>query len=192
MRESGIKVTKEEAADLRGIWIDTFTEMKEHFKRVPMAKDKNERYEEDDIEYDEASKALGNYAVETITGFKRSRGRESAICNSDFQNPVAHMAKEALWNLHLAGLGPNLVNFVHDEVDYVLWPEQVKSIVPIVERLWLEPGRRVFPNVKLKCETTLSLYWDKAGVEFNKLEWNGNIPILSRPKFVEEAYAKRQ
>jgi hypothetical protein len=60
--------------------------------------------------------------------------------------------------------------------------------VPEVEKLWLEPGQRFFPDVKLKCETTLSLYWDKAGVEFDKVEWNSDgTPILDVPKFVKKA-----
>ena len=54
-----------------------------------------------------------------------------------------------------------------DEVDYWLYPQEVKQLVPLVEQLWLEPGRRIFPDVKLKCESSLSLYWDKGGVEWN-------------------------
>ena len=36
--------------------------------------------------------------------------------NTDFQNPVAHLAKEALWNLEMAGLGNRMLNFVHESI----------------------------------------------------------------------------
>ena len=80
-----------------------------------------------------------------------------------------------------------------DEIDYWLYPQEVKQIVPLVEQLWLEPGSRVFPDVKLKCESSLSLYWDKEGVEFSKVEWNSKgLPILDVPEFVKKLKGEKQ
>ena len=79
-----------------------------------------------------------------------------------------------------------------NEADYWAYPNEVRQLAPIVERLWLEPGRRVFPHVKLKCETSLSLYWDKGGVELKDVEWDANgEPILELPPFVQQAYAAK-
>lgn len=201
LRESGIKVTLEEASELRNVWLYTFSEMQQHFAKVPMKNDPYARYginedAEDDLDDDpmkDKRKDRKLYEVTTITGFKRSRAVENAAMNTEFQNPVAHLAKEALWNLELAGLGPRLLNFCHDEVDYWAYPSEIKQLVPIVEKLWLEPGKRVFPHVMLKCETSLSLYWDKGGVEFSELEWDANgEPILEMPEFVKKAYESAQ
>lgn len=186
-----------EAASLRTAWLSTFTEMNMHFdSKKPIKHDPYARYgyntEEDDSLDDDPFKEKRTtqplYNVVTTTGFRRGRAVGSAACNTEFQNPVAHMAKEGMWNFELAGLGDRLLLMCHDEVDYWLWPHEVKQIVPLVEQLWLEPGQRVLPHVKLKCETTLSLYWDKAGVEFGDVEWDANgCPILEVPDFVKKA-----
>ena len=50
----------------------------------------------------------------------------------------------------------------------------------------------MFPHVMLKCETSLSLYWDKGGVELKDVEWAANgEPILEPPPFVQQAYAAK-
>jgi len=51
----------------------------------------------------------------------------------------------------------------------------------------LEPGSRVFPDVKLKCESSLSLHWDKGGTEWGDLKWDEQgLPILEEPDFVKQ------
>ena len=80
-----------------------------------------------------------------------------------------------------------------DEVDYWLYPQEIKQMVPVIEKLWLEPRQRVFPHVKLKCETSLSLYWDKGGVEFPDVEWNDDgTPKLEVPEFVKQVHQKEK
>lgn len=203
LRESGIKATLQEAFQLREAWLRTFKEMNLHFARTPLRQDPKERYawipaSDDDISTEnndpKADKRKGRqlYEVTTITGFKRNRTVINSCLNTEFQNPVAHLAKEALWNFERAGLGNRLLCFVHDEADYWAYPSEIRQLAPIVERLWLEPGSRVFPHVKLKCETSLSLYWDKGGVELKDVEWAANgEPILEPPPFVQQAYAAK-
>ena len=199
LRESGVKVTMQEADELRRTWLAAFPEMKLHMDRQPIKKDPYERYawQPGEGEYDnfdddpKAEKRKGRdlYFVETITGFRRNRVTYNSCLNTEFQNPVAHLAKESMWNLERAGLGPRLLNMVHDEIDYWLWPHEVKRMVPIIEQLWLEPSQRVFPLVTLKCETTLSLYWDKGGVDFPDVQWDENdCPVLDTPEYVKKAY----
>ena len=125
LRENGLKVTKKEAEDLLNCWLSTFPEMNEHFNsRPPIRRDKWARYgvvtEEgeggglDDDPFKEKRKTRQLYKAVTITGFVRNRATQNAACNCDFQNPVAHLAKEALWNLECAGLGDRLFCFVHE------------------------------------------------------------------------------
>lgn len=118
LRTQGVKVTRQEAAKLRTAWLNTFPEMNYHFEsKTPVKKDPNERYrqeqDEEEIDKDDTGE---RYIVKTITGFVRNRATINAACNTDFQNPVAHVAKEALWNLEEFGLGPRLLNFVHNVV----------------------------------------------------------------------------
>ena len=125
LRENGLKVTRKEAEDLLNCWLSTFPEMQYHFNSRPVIKnDPYSRYgigsapgEEgggfDDDPFKEKRKTRKLYRAQTITGFVRNRATQNAACNCDFQNPVAHLAKEALWNLEMAGLGDRLFCFVH-------------------------------------------------------------------------------
>lgn len=206
LRENGLKVTRKEAEDLLNCWLSTFPEMKYHFNsRQPLKKDPYERYginveagetvddELDNDPFKDKRKNRQLFRAKTITGFVRNRATANAACNCDFQNPVAHLAKEALWNLECAGIGDRALAFIHDEIDYWLWPQEVKTIVPLVEQLWLEPGKRVFPDVKLKCESSLSLHWDKGGVEFPDVQWDENgCPILEEPDFVKQVKGEQK
>ena len=125
LRENGLKVTRKEAEDLLNCWLSTFPEMNFHFNsREPIRNDPYARYgihtEQDEREelkedpFAEKRKTRKLYRAQTITGFVRNRATQNAACNCDFQNPVAHVAKEALWNLECAGLGDRLFCFVHN------------------------------------------------------------------------------
>ena len=128
LRENGLNVTRKEAEDLLNCWLSTFPEMKQHFNsRPPIKFDPYARYgyenEDGDLEggldddpFKEKRKTRKLYKAQTITGFIRNRATQNAACNCDFQNPVAHLAKEALWNLEMAGLGDRLFCFVHNQL----------------------------------------------------------------------------
>ena len=124
LRENGLKVTRKEAEDLLNCWLSTFPEMNEHFNSRPAIKfDPYARYgikteigegvELEEDPFKEKRKTRKLFRAQTITGFVRNRATQNAACNCDFQNPVAHLAKEALWNLESAGLGDRLFCFVH-------------------------------------------------------------------------------
>lgn len=125
LRECGIKATLQEAFQLRETWLRTFKEMNLHFARTPLRQDPRERYawipaSDDDTSTEDndpkADKRKGRqlYEVTTITGFRRNRTVINSCLNTEFQNPVAHLAKEALWNFERTGLGNRLLNFVHE------------------------------------------------------------------------------
>lgn len=121
LRECGIKATLQEAFQLRETWLRTFKEMNLHFARTPLRQDPRERYawipaSDDDTSTEDADpkadkrKGRQLYEVTTITGFRRNRTVINSCLNTEFQNPVAHLAKEALWNFERAGLGSRLLN----------------------------------------------------------------------------------
>ena len=117
LRENGIVVTLAEATELRAAWLHTFPEMQKHMDRQPMKTDPYARYgSKEDIDETgmEDTTPGKKYQTTTITGFVRSRASFNAAANTDFQNPVAIVAKEALWQLEQAGLGDRLINFVHN------------------------------------------------------------------------------
>ena len=45
--------------------------------------------------------------------------------------------------------------------------------------------------MKLKCESSLSLHWDKGGTEWGDLKWDDQgLPILEEPDFVKQVKEK--
>lgn len=74
------------------------------------------------------------------------------------------------------------------EVNYWLFPHEIKKVVPQVEKLWLAPGKLIFPDVMLKCESGLCLHWDKHATEWPDINWDGDIPVLEEPDFVKKVY----
>lgn len=119
LRESGIVVTLDKAVELRSIWLKTFPEMKKHMDRRPIKEDPYAKYGlRKDIEEEEEDQENKRdlYKTTTITGFVRNRATYNAACNTDFQNPVAVLAKEAMWNVEQAGLGNRILNFVHEHL----------------------------------------------------------------------------
>lgn len=190
LRESGIVVTLDKAVELRAIWLKTFPEMKKHMERTPIKEDPYAKYglrKDMEEEEEEQENKRDLYKTTTITGFVRNRATYNAACNTDFQNPVAILAKEAMWNVEQAGLGSRLLAFIHDEIVYCLYPTEIRTTIPIIEKLWLEPAQRYLPHVKLKCESEVGIRWDKGNTEFTKLKWDDNgYPILEDTKYVKE------
>ncbi len=79
-----------------------------------------------------------------------------------------------------------------DEFLYQLYPEEVKTHIPIIEELMLNGMRRAIPDVKIGVESSLMTHWDKGAKEISKIEWDDNgLPILELPPLVKEVYDKR-
>lgn len=85
------------------------------------------------------------------------------------------------------GYAPRMLNFVHDEYLYYLYPEEIKIHVPIIEKLMVDAMAKILPDVKVGVETSLGLHWDKENKEIPKLKWTPEgLPILEEPPFVQE------
>lgn len=115
-----MQITKDEAADLRRVWIDTFYEMKQF--QNPEECNNTSRFnanygayddEEEESEVDqEGPRQL--YRCVLPCGQVRNNCTYNAACNTAFQATAAVGAKQAGWNLVYNGYGPRLANFVHD------------------------------------------------------------------------------
>jgi len=142
--------------------------------------------DEDEQDDDTAGKKL--YVATLINGMVRNNCTYCAALNVQFQGLAAFGAKLAMWNLALAGFLPRLVNFIHDEVVYWLYPEEMKEAIPIVEECMISGMNIALPDVRVGVETTCMLHWDKKAKEFGDLEWTDTgYPILEEPAFVQQA-----
>ena len=147
--------------------------------------------EDEDDEEDSEEEGKTRYRCVLTCGQVRNNCTYNAACNMAFQGLAAVGAKIAGWNLIQAGYSRRLVNFVHDEYLYCLYPTELKTHIPEVERLMLDGMRTVIPDVKLGVETTCMLHWDKKATAFEDLEWDGDIPIITEPQFVQELASKQ-
>ena len=193
-RSQGIDITMDEAANMRECWISAFTEMEKHMTVVAAAIDQKKAtdkfykmgadYEDDDEDQDDSDGAPRTCSAEAITGMFRNACTENSALNFQFQSVAAYGAKEAGWNLLRLGLGPRLVNFVHDEYLYNLWPWELRTYIPHIEAAMISGMQQAAPDVKIGVETCVMLHWDKAAVPFEKIKWDGDNPIIAEPEFV--------
>ena len=192
MRVNGLDTTPQEAADQRQLWINTFTEMKKHMRPEEI---KNTRFVEQQYGYEEEEEEIetstvqGNYIARTIHGMVRNNCTFNSACNAQFQSLVAYGAKNAGWLLCRAGLWDRIVNFVHDEIIYILKPEEVDIWVPRIEALMIEGIKIAVPDVEIGVETSVGIHWDKGATEYLKLprDEEGNIIVHENP-YVRKVY----
>ena len=210
-RKQGVKLTKDDAKLLREQWVSAFPEMNEQFKPelmpskqavaksfslnlnmsslVPANASYAANEDDDDDEEDDDSDSKQKFVAHLINGMIRSNGTYCSILNIQFQGLAAYGLKLGMWNMAMKGYLPRLVNEVHDEVNYWLWPDELKTHIPIVEKCMIDGMRAACPDVKVKVETNCMLHWDKDAPKFQDIQWddNGN-PIIEEPPFVKEAY----
>lgn len=196
-REQGIKMTLDEANVMREAWIGTFTEMQDHMnplkaENVKVAFNAYGMNGGPDDEEDEEDNGRKEYKAILPCGQVRNHCSFNAACNSQFQGTTANGAKEAGWNLVHAGYGDRILNFVHDEFLYWLWPEEIRAHIPYIEQLMIAGMKLYIPDVKVGVESSCMLHWDKKATEFEKLQWTEDgLPILEEPPFVKELFNKQ-
>jgi DNA polymerase I-like protein with 3'-5' exonuclease and polymerase domains len=198
-REQGIKMTVEEAESTRSVWIQTFKEMQKHM-RPQLAKNVKVAFnaygmerissEEDDEDEDNGKR---NYMAELPCGQIRNRCSYNAACNTQFQGTVAIGAKLAGWALVYNGYGDRLLNFVHDEYLYWLWPDELQTHIPRIEQLMISAMKIVIPDIKVGVESSCCNFWDKKAVEFSKLTYDDSgLPIIEDPPYVKQLLTEQE
>ena len=184
-REQGIKMTLEEAELTRSEWITAFSEMTEHMRpekakntRISRNAYGMERHEADEEE-EEDDGGGRDYMAKLPCGQIRNRCSYNAACNTQFQGTVALGAKAAGWNLVYNGYGDRLLNFVHDEYLYWLWPHELKTHIPKIESLMIAGMKQYIGSVKVGVETTCMVHWNKKAPTLDELTWAPDgTPIL--------------
>ena len=196
-REQGTSLTPEFADTLRREWIGTFPEMRLHMQAEEMpATDAMSSYdvpqqEEEDEEEDVKDKR--KFKATLINGMVRTNCSFCSALNIQFQGLVAYGVKLAMWNLAMHGYLPRIVNMVHDELLYLLRPDELDRCIPEVEELMKDGMRKAMPDVRVGVETSVMRHWDKGATVFSELsrDEQGNL-IIEEPSFVKEAMAQKQ
>lgn len=198
-RAQGISISEQDAATMRDQWIATFVEMQQHMTKVDKADStiKTRKYyssngddDDEDAEIQDAENGAPRiYSARAITGMFRNACTENSALNFQFQSLAACGAKEAGWELMKLGLGPRLVNFVHDEFLYKLWPDELTTVIPHVEAAMIRGMQKVVSDVKVGVETCVMLHWDKGAVPFEKIKWKDGMPEIAEPEFVANLLA---
>lgn len=79
-----------------------------------------------------------------------------------------------------------------DEYLYWLWPYELKTHIPRIEKLMLEGMSKIITSVRIGVETTCMNFWDKKAQEFSTIQWSPDgLPILEDPPFVKELLTKK-
>ena len=125
----GLKITRDEAQNMKKAWFDAFPEMKDYLS---------------------GEKGY----VWTRTGRLRNNTTFCAEKNTPFQGLAADGAKLALYNLMDAGF--KTVGFVHDEIITEVPESQVKMLTNRQEKIMIDSMKIVVPDVKVGVETTVS------------------------------------
>ena len=201
-RESGLKLTLKDAEDMRSAWIKTFKEMELHMRAEPainvkmsaMAYGMERRADaEDEEEDDSEGKGKHNYRSKLVCGQLRNRCSWNSAANFHFQALTALCVKQAGWNLLYNGYGDRLRDLIHDEYVYWLWPNELQTHIPIIERLMLDAAAVWMPDIRVSLETSCMLHWDKHSTVYNEMSWTPDgLPILEEPPFVKQLLTEQE
>ena len=76
-----------------------------------------------------------------------------------------------------------------DEYVYWLWPDELQTHIPIIEKLMLQGMCTLITDVKVGVESSCMLRWDKKAKVFDSVEFDeSGLPILEEPPFVQELH----
>lgn len=149
----GVRLTEEEARDLKRIWLETWPEMRDYFRLI-----------------DQMVNGQG-YIVQPFSERYRGNVHYTAACNTFFQGLGSDVAKDAGWRIMKACyletwpasplFGFRTVNFVHDEF-VVEGPESgAHDAAEELSALMLDAAKLWLPDVKIKAPAKVSRVWSK-------------------------------
>lgn len=199
-RESGLKITLADAEAMRTAWIETFKEMSLHMQAQPA---KNiglaakmygigRQTDSDEEEEDPAERGKQIYCAQLVCGQLRNRCSWNSAANFHFQALTALCVKQAGWNLMYNGYADRLLNLIHDEYVYWLWPNELQTHIPIIESLMLDATHVWMPDIHVSLETSVMRHWDKHATPYAELQFSENgSPLIDEPPFVKELLTKK-
>lgn len=123
----GVKLTEEEAKNMKKAWLEAFPEMKEYLKGVA---DKE--------------------TVSTLTGRIRADASYCAARNTPFQGLAADGAKLALYAVYAAGF--KIAAFIHDQIMCDEPRDEAEEKLDKLQEIMVKSMQKVVPDVKIKVE----------------------------------------
>lgn len=187
-------MTEQHAAELRAAWISAFPEMERHFAIQPKTQtpelkiqmgftaptgvvggvkisESDDNTDEDgDVESAPPDPGRDTYESTLTNGMVRTKCSYNSALNIFFQGLAAYGAKCGLWNLIMAGFADRLCCFIHDEIVYWLYPDELDTLIPVVEQCMIEGMRIATPHVRVGVETCCMKHWDKHAQEWPDIQ----------------------
>lgn len=155
----GVELTIEQAKELKAKWLEQWPEFNYYFDRVRRMLDK------------ESNRVP---LLEQLRSHRyRGECRFTEACNTYFQGLGADVAKHALYEVTKACysdpssplFGSYPVNFVHDQIIAEVPIETAHEACVELGRLMCETANTFWlPDVPVKCEPCLSVWWSKDAV----------------------------
>lgn len=179
VRNGGTFITMEEATQLREQWFDMWPEMKRYVEdlivdcEVPEDYFDDKKGSEDDVDeentvYDPLAniekKTIKLYKAVNLVGIWRARAGKQMALNFPFQSLAAVISKRAAWLVYLDSLefGYKLTDLIHDELLAEVDEDKAEEVAIRIQRLMLQAGKEIVPNVKMAAEFGLMRRWSKA------------------------------
>lgn len=149
----GVRLTEDEARDLKDRWLSWYPEMVAYFDRTAQA----------------VSAGGGAFdLVQPRSGRIRGDVRFTDGCNSRFQGLAADLAKDALWRVTrecFVGRGPlrwaRPVLFVHDEIVLECPASQAPEAAERLAAIMIDTGAAWCPDVPITAEPYVMRRWYK-------------------------------
>lgn len=179
-RGYGVKLTEEEAKQLKADWFKKYPEWVFYFRWI---RDRLELDVEEVNSDNEHTKAFVRGTFEQLrVGRWRGRCKFTEAANSFFQGLGADVSKRALWGVarrcytQVEGstlYGARPVGFIHDEILAELHEELAHEQAYEMAQVMCDEGNVLLPDVPVKCVPALSKHWCKeAEAVFDK---NGRL-----------------
>lgn len=170
----GVKLTEEEARNLKEKWLKKYPEMKEYFKYISQ----------------KIKAGNGKCQIKVpMSNFYRGGCRYTVACNTPFQNLTATGAKDAMWELVKAMYwigqnsilyGERIAAFIHDEFLFEFrdkHPHRSKAANEAI-RIMVQSFNKYVPHCPVTAVPVLMNRWSKKADDV-KIDENGyHIPYV--------------
>lgn len=147
----GVRMTEDEARELKRTWNNRWPEMKEFFRFV-------------DWHVKQSPAVIRQLFSDRYRGFGDDPRAYTEACNTMFSGLAADMAKDAGFEIceacyvpsdHVL-FGSRMVNFVHDEFILEVPEPMAHECAMAVKQIMLDAGKRWVPDVRIDCETLVT------------------------------------
>jgi DNA polymerase I-like protein with 3'-5' exonuclease and polymerase domains len=163
----GVIITRDEAQELKDIWLETYPEMNDYFAWI-----REECLDPNNVGTDEDGDPTKLYSYISPLGMYRAGATYCAAANgASLQTPTAEGAKSGVFKIARACYDPAVssilydsrpVAFIHDEnLAEIREDEHMHDRAFAIATIMIEAMQKVMPDVKIGAEPALMRRWDK-------------------------------